>query len=991
MIGFLKLATDDAKAAGYSALRVTGEMTWVLGGDPGTERVMEYEAKLNYFFPENDALALCQYNRNRFSPQVIKSVISTHPYVIYGGLVSSNFYYIPPDAFLEEEQPAREIDRLLANITSREKMGRELRRYQEHLEELVKERTVELKRINERFSLATNAARLGVWDWDLQKNELVWDDRMYSLYGIKREDFTGAYEAWLKRVHPDDRARFDEESKLARRGEREYDTEFRVVWPDGSTHYLKAYGQVVRDIDGQPLRMTGINFDVTEPKRVEALLNGQTRVMELVAKGAPLAESLTALVRLIEEHTPGMLGSILLLDEDGVHLRHGAAPSLPLEYTEAIDGVAIGPNVGSCGTAAYCGEVVIVEDIATSPLWEDYKAVALPHKLHACWSTPICDEQGRVLGTFAMYYRQPGLPKLEHLRLIDVTAHIAAIAIKRDRTQAALRESEELHRLTLSNLTDAVFVTDDAGYFKYISPNVDIIFGHSFGEVQAMGNISDLLGEDVFPASKFEALRELKNIEWDIIDKAGKVHSLLVNVKQVSIKGGTRLYICRDVTERKRADEEMRTSEGRYRMAQAIGHVGNWEYNLQTTEFWGSDEAKRIYGFDPAQAAFSTDEVEDCISERERVHQALLDLINEGKEYNLEFEIYPRDSSEPRIIASVAQLQRDEYGNPLTVVGVIQDITERKRMDQALRESEEKYKELVHNIQAAVVVHEADTRISICNPAAQELLGLTEDQMLGKAAVDPAWHFSREDGTIMPPEEYPVNQVITTGQPLRNFTLLAHRPDRGDNVWVLVNADPVFGSDGGISRVIVTFVDITERKLAEEHKREFYKRTILAATGGKLQMTDREEVERIAGPPIAVFPVRDPDDFRVIRKAVFDTANACGMEESRVGDLVVAVGEVVTNAIKHAGGGTASIHGLPDSVLAVISDEGPGIEAMTIPDVAFARGYTTAGTLGMGYKIVISMADKVYLATGPGGTTVGIEMMLQKVKSTLDLQEFARY
>jgi len=169
MISFLRRATHEAKAAGFSALRVTGEMTWVLGGDPGTERLMEYEAKLNYFFPDNDALAICQYNSSRFSPEIIKGVMSTHPLVIYGGVVCRNFYYVPPDELLGERQPAKEIGRLLANIVNREKAEEELRRYQEHLEELVEERTAELSRMNERFSLATHAARLGVWDWDLQK------------------------------------------------------------------------------------------------------------------------------------------------------------------------------------------------------------------------------------------------------------------------------------------------------------------------------------------------------------------------------------------------------------------------------------------------------------------------------------------------------------------------------------------------------------------------------------------------------------------------------------------------------------------------------------------------------------------------------------------------------------------------------------------------------------------------------------------------------
>lgn len=192
-----------------------------------------------------------------------------------------------------------------------------------------------------------------------------------------------------------------------------------------------------------------LNIELAERKKAESLLNGQTKVMELVAEGAPLAELLTALVRLVEEQIPGMIGSILLLDEDGIHLRHGAAPSLPPEYSMAIDGVSIGPDVGSCGTAAYRKKPVYVEDIASDPLWAVFGEAALPHDLRACWSTPIFDPHRRVLGTFAMYYRQPALPRPYHLRFIDVTTHIAAIAICRHRTEGALRKSSERLRLAV--------------------------------------------------------------------------------------------------------------------------------------------------------------------------------------------------------------------------------------------------------------------------------------------------------------------------------------------------------------------------------------------------------------------------------------------------------------------------------------------------------------------------------------------------------------
>ncbi len=134
MIAFLGEAVDSAKRAGFSALRVTGEMTWALGGAPGAERLIEYEAKLNEFLPENDALAICQYNRQRFDPEVLVDVIHTHPLIVYGGLVCHNPYYTPPEEFLTPGQPSLEVERLLANILDRERYESELRSSNEELE-----------------------------------------------------------------------------------------------------------------------------------------------------------------------------------------------------------------------------------------------------------------------------------------------------------------------------------------------------------------------------------------------------------------------------------------------------------------------------------------------------------------------------------------------------------------------------------------------------------------------------------------------------------------------------------------------------------------------------------------------------------------------------------------------------------------------------------------------------------------------------------------
>ena len=140
--------------------------------------------------------------------------------------------------------------------------------------------------------------------------------------------------------------------------------------------------------------------------------------------------------------------------------------------------------------------------------------------------------------------------------------------------------------------------------------------------------------------------------------------------------------------------------------------------------------------------------------------------------------------------------------------------------DQALLRSETKYRLLLQNIQAAVVVHDPDTRVLMSNPMAQKLLGLTVEQMAGKAAVDPAWHFLRKNGAVLPVDEYPVKQALASQRPIRNLTVGVQRPDRADSLWVLANADPVRDGRGEIVEVIVTFIDITERKRAEEALQE---------------------------------------------------------------------------------------------------------------------------------------------------------------------------
>ncbi len=246
----------------------------------------------------------------------------------------------------------------------------------------------------------------------------------------------------------------------------------QLTVPDGRVFAVSQVLIPHLDERGEPEYFTGIARDISEIERGRALIDGQRQVLELIATGAPLQDTLTALVRIIEAQAPGMLGSVLLLDADGLHLRHGAGPNLPPDYTTAIDGVAIGEGVGSCGTAAFRREAVLVEDIAVDPLWKDFRELALQHGLRACWSTPIFASHGKLLGTFAMYRRQSASPSQHERYLIEVATQTAAIAIARQQSDAALLTSEARFR-SLTALSSDWYWEQDAE-FRFVQMDGDL-------------------------------------------------------------------------------------------------------------------------------------------------------------------------------------------------------------------------------------------------------------------------------------------------------------------------------------------------------------------------------------------------------------------------------------------------------------------------------------------------------------------------------------
>lgn len=302
-----------------------------------------------------------------------------------------------------------------------------------------------------------------------------------------------------------------------------------------------------------------------EPMLNEALLRGTGDILALIIDDRSLPFILDAIARLAEELCPSMLCTVLLI-EDGVRIRHGAAPSMPSSYVQAIDGLPIGPRAGSCGTAAFTKKPVGVRDIATDPLWDDYRELALSHGLRACWSTPVLDRHGNVLATFAMYYREPRDPTWFEERVIEAATYLTKMGIEHTRAMQNRFESEQRFRVLVETTTDSVWIATAEGM---IVPDPEMTWGKLTGqtseELMGTGWLDAVHPEDrerAF-ASWEEAVAKRTSYQQEYrIRKADGAYALVVDRGSAILRpdGTVREWIgaVTDITRQRRAEDRLR-------------------------------------------------------------------------------------------------------------------------------------------------------------------------------------------------------------------------------------------------------------------------------------------------------------------------------------------------------------------------------------------------------------------------------------------------
>ena len=321
------------------------------------------------------------------------------------------------------------------------------------------------------------------------------------------------------------------------------------------------------------------------------MLVGENRLLEMIAKGNSLTVILDGLCRLVEEISSDTLATILLLD--GNRLWHGAAPSLPQSYTDSIDGVVIGPSVGSCGTAAYRAEPVISSDIATDPLWDDYRHLPLAHGLRASWSTPILSSEGKVLGTFAMYTREARSPTQQHQNIIDQISHLASIAIERTRAEENLRHDERELRWITDAIPEAIIVLAPDGSTLHANQFVLDYTGLSFEDFKTENYRARIFHPDDLGRLREERQNALARgepfqAELRARRKDGQYHWFLIRYNPLRDEDGRiiRWYATgTDIEDRKQAEE--RVQKENLALREEIDHSSMFE------EIVGSSEALR--------------------------------------------------------------------------------------------------------------------------------------------------------------------------------------------------------------------------------------------------------------------------------------------------------------------------------------------------------------------------------------------------------------
>ncbi|HEY4051094.1 MAG TPA: PAS domain-containing protein, partial [Acidobacteriaceae bacterium] len=504
---------------------------------------------------------------------------------------------------------------------------------------------------------------------------------------------------WTVALHPEDRGRLLDYWRQLRASEKAGEIEARLRRYDGEYRWFLFRAEPMRDNHGHIFKWYGANTDIEDRKRAEALLAAEKRTLEMVANGARATDILKSLCDTIDAQARNIMSAVTLMDADRMRLWPVAGPRLPQGWVEAITPLKIGPGIGSCGSAAFLKQRVIVSDIATDPLWVDFRDLALGYGLRAAWSQPLLSKDRQVLGTFGMYYAEPRVPSETDLRLIESAAHIAAIAVEGERSQAALTRAfdeiakseaelqtivDAIPQLIIAIEADGTFLYANQAVLEYTGLTREEVGSEKFREVFHPEDTERLRDEREAAISRrlpFEYERRVRR-------RDGQDRWFLAQHKPLLDDRGEviRWYVTgTDIDDRKRAEEKLRRSEWNLLEAQRLGKTGSWSIDIATETVTASPELLRSFGYKPGDDYSRVDSYFNKIhpEDRERVLEIFERCVNE----RIDFETHYRmlgDGGAFKFMHCIGHPVLNPNGDLVEYVGAVIDTTEQTHARIAL-------------------------------------------------------------------------------------------------------------------------------------------------------------------------------------------------------------------------------------------------------------------------------------------------------------------
>ncbi len=431
------------------------------------------------------------------------------------------------------------------------------------------------------IKIAGSLGHIGGWALELSTSQLYWSAEINNIYELP-SDVIPSVEEVINFYMPAYRDKIRQLSQDCINLGQPYDEELELINAKNQHKWVRVEAEASRNEQGVITRIHGAFQDITEKKRVQLFAQAQSDILESIARGADLAQVSLALVKLVETQFPQTIGVITLLNDAGTKLQRGIASQLSDDFLDAVNGIEVGPAVGSCGTAVFEKRTIIVEDIATDPLWENYKEIALAEGLRACWVLPIFASNDVVIGTFAVYATRICRPTNEELDLMTSCARIAGIAIEREKTLKHVK----LLDTAVSRLNDIVLITDaepldeHGPAIVYVNDAFERRTGYSKAEV--IGKTPRFLQGKNTQRHELDrikqALKQWQPVRAELINytKSGKEFWIELDIVPIADENGWYTHwvaVERDITQRKLVEIELGRLNRAMRMLSACNET----------------------------------------------------------------------------------------------------------------------------------------------------------------------------------------------------------------------------------------------------------------------------------------------------------------------------------------------------------------------------------------------------------------------------------